>query len=62
MSEIREISTLEILTMLDQGLSRKEIIAKLELNPREAKLLFKHPAIKGAKKSKHAINIKIVEN
>jgi len=58
----REIKTLDVLTMLDEGKSRKEIALELELNPKEEKLLFNHPVIKGVRASKHKIGITIVDD
>lgn len=62
MSEKRKIALKDILAMLKEGKSRKEINEYYELNPREAKeVLWSHPKLKGVKKAKYSIGIELVE-
>lgn len=62
MSEKRKIVLQDILAMLEEGKSRKEINEYYELNPREAKeVLWSNPKLKGVKKAKYSIGIELVE-
>lgn len=61
MSEKRKIVLQDILAMLEEGKSRKEINEYYELNPREAKTLWANPKLKGVKKAKYSIGIELVE-
>lgn len=62
MSEKRKIALKDILAMLKEGKSRKEINEYYELNPREAKeVLWSNPKLKGVKKAKYSIGIELVE-
>lgn len=62
MSEKRKIVLKDILAMLKEGKSRKEINEYYELNPREAKeVLWSNPKLKGVKKAKYSIGIELVE-
>lgn len=61
MSEKRKIVLQDILAMLEEGKSRKEINEYYELNPREAKVLWANPKLKGVKKAKYSIGIELVE-
>lgn len=62
MSEKRKIVLRDILAMLKEGKSRKEINEYYELNPREAKeVLWNHPKLKGVKKAKYSIGIELVD-
>ena len=62
MSEKRKIVLQDILAMLEEGESRKEINEYYELNPREAKeVLWSNPKLKGVKKAKYSIGIELVE-
>lgn len=57
----KNVSIKKILGQLEAGVSREEISVELELNPREAKVLWQHPALKGIKKSKYKVELNIVE-
>lgn len=46
----KQIKVSEIIAMLDNGQSRKEITAELQLNSKDATLIFNHEKIKGRKK------------
>lgn len=48
----KEIIISAIKAQLEAGITRKEINAQLELNPREIKALWSHPALKGIKVAK----------
>ena len=61
MSEKRKIVLQDILAMLEEGKSRKEINEYYELNPREAKVLWANPKLKGVKKAKYSIGIELIE-
>jgi len=58
---MKNVSIKKILGQLEAGVSRDEIAAELELNPREAKVLWQHDALKGIKKSKYKVELNIVE-
>ena len=51
----KEIIISAIKAQLEAGITRKEINAQLELNPREIKALWSHPALKGIKVVKDKI-------
>jgi hypothetical protein len=61
MQEKRKIVLKDILAMLEEGKSRKEINEYYELNPREAKVLWANPKLKGVKKAKYSIGFELVE-
>ena len=61
MSEKRKIVLQDILAMLEEGKSRKEINEYYELNPREVKVLWANPKLKGVKKAKYSIGIELIE-
>ena len=61
MSEKRKIVLQDILAMLEEGKSRKEINEYYELNPREAKVLWANPKLKGVKKAKYSIGFELIE-
>lgn len=61
MSEKRKIVLQNILAMLKEGKSRKEINEYYELNPREAKTLWANPKLKGVKKAKYSIGFELVD-
>ena len=61
MSEKRKIVLQDILAMLEEGKSRKEINEYYELNPREAKVLWANPKLKGVKKAKYSIVFELIE-
>lgn len=58
---MKNVSIKKILGQLEAGISREEIEVELELNPREAKVLWQHPALKGIKKSKYKVELNIVD-
>ncbi len=49
----KQIILSQIKTQLENGISRKEITAELQLNPREAKTLWNQPSLKGIKVAKY---------
>lgn len=51
----------EILKLLDEGKTRKEINEILELNPREAKFVWSHEKLRNKKPAKYSINISLEE-
>ena len=57
---MRTISVQEVQTLLDKGMSRKEIRTELNLTVSELHYLFQHPKLKG-KKAKKQINITIID-
>lgn len=57
----KNVSIKNILGQLEAGISREEIANEMQLNPREAKVLWQHPALKGIKKSKYKVELNIVE-
>ena len=62
MSEKEKLYYKDILAMLEEGKSRKEINEYYELNPREAKEFYwDNPKLKGVKKAKYSIGIELVE-
>ena len=58
---MKNVSIKKILGQLEAGVSRGEIAAELELNPRETKILWQHPSLLGVKKSKYKVELNIVE-
>ena len=61
MTEKRKITVQEILRMLDEGKSRKEINKYFQLNPREIKEVWKHPSLANKKPAKHTIGVILVD-
>ena len=58
----KEIIISAIKAQLEAGITRKEINAQLELNPREIKALWSHPALKGIKVAKFKNELVSVDN
>ena len=61
MSEKREIKVSEVLTMLEEGKSRKEIKTELGISHNEMRQLFKHPQLVG-RKAKQPLSFDIVDD
>lgn len=61
MSEKRKIVIQDVLNMLKDGKSRKEINEYYQLNPREAKELWKHPSLMNKKPAKYSVGIELVD-
>lgn len=59
--EKKVISIKEVLTLLDQGKSRKEINEHFNLNPKEIEALWNHPKLKNKRPAKYANNIEILD-
>lgn len=62
MEEKRKITVSEVLSLLDEGKTRKEIEKYFGLNPREAKELWKHPKLINKKPAKYSVGIVIVDD
>ena len=58
----KEIIISAIKAQLEAGITRKEINAQLELNPREIKALWSHPSLKGIKVAKFKNELVFVDN
>ena len=50
MSEKKQIKISDVLQMLEDGKNRQEIGKELGIVPREVKMLFEHPKLKGKKR------------
>jgi len=50
---MKNVSIKKIKEQLEAGMSREDITKELELNPREVKVLWQHPDLKGIKKAKY---------
>lgn len=59
---MKPVKLSEVIQMLENGKSRTEINAELELNPREAKFLWSNEKLKGIKKNKFKIEIDLVDD
>lgn len=57
----KKVTIKEVLSMLEKGMSREEIANYFDLNPNEAKTLFKHEKIKGIRKNKYRNNLLIID-
>jgi len=57
-----EIIISAIKAQLEAGITRKEINTQLELNPREIKALWSHPALKGIKVAKFKNELVFVDD
>ncbi len=58
----RVISVSEIIKMLNDGMTRKEINKALELNPKEAKHVWSHKDLKNKKPAKYKVDILLVND
>lgn len=56
---MKEVILEDVIQMLNDGKSRKEINAHYELNPRDQKDLWNVPELKGLKKAKYSPSIVI---
>jgi transcriptional regulator len=61
MSEKKLITVSQILDLLNEGKTRKEIKEELNLTENEIKFVFKHPKLKG-KKAKKPLSIELVDD
>lgn len=61
-SEKKVLSISEVLSLLDAGMTRKEINTYFNLNPKESKKLWDHPKLKNRKTSKYKVNIEIIDD
>lgn len=59
---MKNVSIKKIKEQLEAGMSREDITKELELNPREAKVLWQHPELKGVKKAKYKVELNFVED
>ena len=59
---MKNVSIKKIKEQLEAGMSREDITKELELNPREAKVLWQHPELKGIKKAKYKVELNFVED
>ena len=59
---MKNVSIKKVREQLDLGIDRDEITKELGLNPREAKLLWQHPDLKGIKKAKYKVELNFVED
>jgi hypothetical protein len=59
---MKNVSIKKIKEQLDLGIDRDEITKELGLNPREAKVLWQHPELKGVKKAKYKVELNFVED
>ena len=59
---MKNVSIKKIKEQLEAGISREDITKELELNPREAKVLWQHPDLKGIKKAKYKVELNFVED
>ena len=59
---MKNVSIKKIKEQLEAGMSREDITQELELNPREAKVLWQHPELKGIKKAKYKVELNFVED
>jgi|AMWB02.1.fsa_nt_gi spore coat polysaccharide biosynthesis protein SpsF (cytidylyltransferase family) len=59
---MKNVSIKKIKEQLEAGMSREDITKELELNPREAKVLWQHPDLKGIKKAKYKVELNFVED
>ena len=59
---MKNVSIKKIKDQLEAGMSREDITKELELNPREAKVLWQHPELKGVKKAKYKVELNFVED
>lgn len=58
----KPVNIKEVLLMLEKGMTREEIANHFELNPSEAKTLFKHEKIKGVKRNKYRNDLLIIDD
>ena len=59
---MKNVSIKKVKEQLDLGIDRDEITKELGLNPREAKVLWQHPELKGVKKAKYKVELNFVED
>lgn len=59
---MKNVSIKKVKEQLEAGMSREDITKELELNPREAKVLWQHPELKGVKKAKYKVELNFVED
>ena len=59
---MKNVSIKKIKEQLEAGMSREDITKELELNPREAKVLWQHPELKGIKKAKYKVELNFVDD
>ena len=59
---MKNVSIKKIKEQLEAGMSREDVTKELELNPREAKVLWQHPELKGIKKAKYKVELNFVED
>ena len=57
--EKRKILISDILRMLDEGKTRKEINAELGLNPREVKVIWSHSQLVHRKPAKYSVGVEL---
>ncbi len=60
--EKRRITISEVLRLLEEGMTRKEINEYYQLNPRTAKELWRHPKLVNKRPSKYKLDILIVDD
>lgn len=60
--EKRKIAISDILKMLDEGKTRKEINTELGLNPREAKVIWSHSSLVHRKPAKYSVGVELEED
>ena len=60
--EKKQIVISEVKKLLEDGMNRKDITALYQLNPRDAKMLWNHPSLKGVKKAKYSVGIELVDD
>ena len=59
---MKNVSIKKIKEQLEAGMSREDITKELELNPREEKLIWQRPELKGIKKAKYKVELNFVED
>ncbi len=62
MEEKRALSLREIMTMLDAGMTRKEINEYFGLNPREAKVIWSDSRLTNKKPAKYKVGVFLADD